>query len=118
MMVRASFSIAGCVARTLSSPAAALSGEVLSRGVDRVYHLTLLGALHRSSYQRGVVTASALSPFARGQQSLGGGADFVEQGCVDRLVQKTVRDCVAGRQAATENGVIIVLDDPLAHQHL
>ena len=43
--------------------------------------------------------------FARSQQTLGG-ANLLEQGRIYHLVPKTVRDCVASRQTATENAIM------------
>jgi hypothetical protein len=44
--------------------------------------------------------------FARSQQTLGGGANLLEQGCIYHLVPKTVRDRVASRQTATKNAIM------------
>jgi hypothetical protein len=52
------------------------------------------------------------------QQILGAAANSLEQGRIYDLVQKTVCDCVASRQTAAQNGILIFLNDPVGQQHL
>ena len=43
---------------------------------------------------------------------------FLEQRRIHGLIKKTVRDGVANRKPAAENGIVIVFDDTLGQQHL
>ena len=67
---------------------------------DDLGYLHLAGVLGEKLGEGGDVVAF----FARSQQTLGG-ANLLEQGRIYHLVPKTVRDCVASRQTATENAI-------------
>jgi hypothetical protein len=55
---------------------------------------------------------------SRSQQQPGRSAELLENGLVNALVEKTVRDGIANRQPAAKNCIIIFFDDSLGQQHL